>query len=80
MEDQRKKIIVKEIEHWRKNHLLPEHYCIFLLNLYTEGEHAADAQVAAGQAAAGRAKDSSSYAQGAGRNSAASWKIGRAHV
>nr|WP_241254447.1 hypothetical protein [Brevibacillus sp. SYP-B805] len=35
----RKKIIIAEIENWRKNHLLPEHYCIFLLNLYSSGEH-----------------------------------------
>ncbi|WP_232695352.1 hypothetical protein [Brevibacillus daliensis] len=40
MDEKRKQIIVSEIEQWRKNNLLPEHYCIFLLNLYTEGEHA----------------------------------------
>ena len=39
MDDQRKRTIIAEIEHWRRNQLLPEHYCIFLLNLYTEGEH-----------------------------------------
>jgi len=39
LDDQRKKIIISEIENWRKNHLLPEHYCIFLLNLYSAGEH-----------------------------------------
>ncbi|UFJ43139.1 hypothetical protein LOK74_11995 [Brevibacillus humidisoli] len=38
MDAQRRKTIVDEINHWRKNQLLPEHYCIFLLNLYTEGE------------------------------------------
>lgn len=38
MDDQRKRTIIAEIENWRRNHLLPEHYCIFLLNLYTEGE------------------------------------------
>ncbi|MBO8164090.1 MAG: hypothetical protein H0Z34_10280 [Brevibacillus sp.] len=38
MDEQRRKIIVNEINNWRKNQLLPEHYCIFLLNLYTEGE------------------------------------------
>ncbi|MGG0939626.1 hypothetical protein ABHN11_26850 [Brevibacillus centrosporus] len=38
MDDQRKRIIIAEIENWRRNHLLPEHYCIFLLNLYTEGD------------------------------------------
>jgi hypothetical protein len=39
LDDLRKKIIIAEIENWRKNHLLPEHYCIFLLNLYSSGEH-----------------------------------------
>ncbi|MFS0554632.1 hypothetical protein [Brevibacillus sp. 179-C9.3 HS] len=38
MDDQRKRTIITEIENWRRNHLLPEHYCIFLLNLYTEGD------------------------------------------
>ncbi|MED4779340.1 hypothetical protein [Brevibacillus choshinensis] len=38
MDDQRKRTIIAEIENWRRNHLLPEHYCIFLLNLYTEGD------------------------------------------
>jgi hypothetical protein len=38
LDDQRKRTIIAEIENWRRNHLLPEHYCIFLLNLYTEGE------------------------------------------
>ncbi len=30
----RKQIIAKEIEFWKKNRLLPEHYCDFLLMLY----------------------------------------------
>jgi hypothetical protein len=38
LDDQRKRIIIAEIENWRRNNLLPEHYCIFLLNLYTEGD------------------------------------------
>ncbi|WP_423407429.1 hypothetical protein AABM38_16780 [Heyndrickxia sp. MSNUG] len=37
MDDQRKKIIVNEINYWKQNRMLPEHYCDFLLNLYTEG-------------------------------------------
>jgi len=37
MNETRKKIIVNEIIYWKKNHLLPEHYCDFLLALYTEG-------------------------------------------
>lgn len=32
--DEKKKIIVREIEHWRRSKLLPEHYCDFLLNIY----------------------------------------------
>jgi hypothetical protein len=36
MEEDKRKIIVKEIEHWRKSRLLPEQYCDFLLNLYLE--------------------------------------------
>lgn len=37
MNENRKKIIVNEILSWRKNRMLPEHYCDFLLALYTEG-------------------------------------------
>ena len=37
MNENRKKIIVNEILAWRKNKMLPEHYCDFLLALYTEG-------------------------------------------
>ena len=40
MNDQKKKIIIGEIEYWRRTHLLPGKYCDFLLNLYTEGESA----------------------------------------
>lgn len=29
-------IILREIEHWRRNKLLPEHYCDFLKNLYAD--------------------------------------------
>jgi hypothetical protein len=32
----KRKTIVYEIEYWRKNKLLPEHLCDFLLNLYLE--------------------------------------------
>jgi hypothetical protein len=39
MDDQRKKIIINEIEYWKKSLLLPEHYCNFLLTLYSEGNH-----------------------------------------
>ncbi|MDF2657800.1 MAG: hypothetical protein K0Q94_591 [Paenibacillus sp.] len=34
MEHDKRTIIVREIEHWRRSKLLPEHYCDFLLNLY----------------------------------------------
>ncbi|MFZ3588184.1 hypothetical protein ACOI1C_02670 [Bacillus sp. DJP31] len=39
MDLQRKEIILKEIEYWKKNRLLPEQYCNFLLTLYSEGNH-----------------------------------------
>lgn len=46
MDDQRKRVIISEIENWRRNHLLPEHYCIFLLNLYTEGDRPQSSEMA----------------------------------
>ncbi|NEW05219.1 hypothetical protein GK047_04185 [Paenibacillus sp. SYP-B3998] len=36
MDAEKRKIIVKEIEHWRRSRLLPEHYCDFLMNLYLD--------------------------------------------
>ncbi|GFN30355.1 hypothetical protein [Paenibacillus xylaniclasticus] len=36
MDQQRKKIIVQEIHHWRRSKLLPDRYCDFLLNLYAD--------------------------------------------
>ncbi|HYK72428.1 MAG TPA: hypothetical protein VEV44_04720 [Pseudoneobacillus sp.] len=39
MDQQRKQIIIKEIEYWKESSLLPEQYCNFLLTLYTEGNH-----------------------------------------
>ncbi|MCJ8006856.1 hypothetical protein ACFFF5_00945 [Lederbergia wuyishanensis] len=38
MDDKRKKIILKEITFWKQNKMLPEHYCNYLIALYTEGE------------------------------------------
>lgn len=35
--DEHTRIIVKEIEFWKEHHLLPEHYCDFLMALYTKG-------------------------------------------
>lgn len=37
MDDQRKKTIINEIIYWKENRMLPEHYCNYLLSLYTEG-------------------------------------------
>lgn len=39
MANQRKQIIINEIAFWKQNKLLPEHYCDFLMTLYTEGEY-----------------------------------------
>lgn len=38
MNQEQKKIIVQEINHWKTSKLLPAEYCDFLLNLYMEGE------------------------------------------
>ncbi|WJY28490.1 MULTISPECIES: hypothetical protein [Sporosarcina] len=38
MNPQRKRIIISEIQYWKKNRLLPEHYCDFLITLYAQGE------------------------------------------
>lgn len=38
MDQKRKETIINEIKVWKKSKLLPEHYCDFLLTLYTEGE------------------------------------------
>ncbi|WLR56307.1 hypothetical protein LC048_05130 [Mesobacillus subterraneus] len=42
MDDHRRKIITNEIKYWKQNRLLPEHYCDFLLNLYTGGSSEAE--------------------------------------
>ncbi|UUZ96123.1 hypothetical protein LJK87_18265 [Paenibacillus sp. P25] len=34
--EEKKKIIIREIEHWRRSRSLPEQYCDFLLNIYLE--------------------------------------------
>mgnify|MGYP001243332833 CR=1 FL=1 len=36
MDPEKRNLIVREIEHWRRSRLLPEQYCDFLLNLYLE--------------------------------------------
>lgn len=38
MENHRKQIIMNEILFWKQNKLLPEHYCDFLMTLYSEGK------------------------------------------
>ncbi|MFC5604062.1 hypothetical protein [Sporosarcina koreensis] len=38
MNAQRKKIIMAEINYWKQNKLLPEHYCNFLITLYSQGD------------------------------------------
>jgi hypothetical protein len=35
--DQKTKTVIDEIKYWKKNKLLPDHYCDFLITLYTEG-------------------------------------------
>lgn len=40
--ENRKNIIVKEIAYWKENRMLPEHYCNYLLTLYTEGNQPAE--------------------------------------
>ncbi|WNR46398.1 hypothetical protein [Paenibacillus roseipurpureus] len=36
MDAEKRKIIVREIDHWRRSKLLPAQYCDFLLNLYVD--------------------------------------------
>lgn len=38
MKSERKRMIISEIKYWRRNNLLPAHYCDFLITLYSEGE------------------------------------------
>lgn len=42
MDQEKRKIIVTEIEHWRRSKLLPGQYCDFLLNLYMDEEQDQD--------------------------------------
>ena len=36
--NEKKKIIINEILFWKQNQMLPEHYCDYLLALYSQGE------------------------------------------
>ncbi|WP_110926894.1 hypothetical protein [Bacillus massiliglaciei] len=38
MEEQRKKIIMQEIQYWKESKMLPGHYCDFLFALYSGGD------------------------------------------
>ena len=40
MSNPKKQIIMNEITFWKQNKLLPEHYCDFLMTLYSEGNQA----------------------------------------
>lgn len=42
MNEQRKKIVIAEIKYWKQSKLLPDHYCDFLLTLYSGGEDEED--------------------------------------
>ncbi|MUT66690.1 hypothetical protein [Paenibacillus sp. NEAU-GSW1] len=53
MNEERRQIIVKEIEHWSRSKLLPEQYCDFLLNLYADQDE---------ERSSPRSKRESSYA------------------
>ncbi|MHA7962742.1 hypothetical protein ACX93W_01265 [Paenibacillus sp. CAU 1782] len=63
MEQDRRAIVLKEIQHWSRSKLLPEQYCEFLLNLYSDPEtprqapqpnHAVGKAIAAVQRATGK--------------------------
>ncbi|RSK27875.1 hypothetical protein EJF36_13860 [Bacillus sp. HMF5848] len=43
MDNSRKQIIIHEITYWKQSKLLPDHYCDFLLALYSEGEYKEEA-------------------------------------
>lgn len=42
MNQERRGVILDEIEYWRENRLLPEHYCDFLSNLYDVDQERSD--------------------------------------
>ncbi|MFD2612762.1 hypothetical protein [Paenibacillus gansuensis] len=46
MDLEKRTVIVREIEHWRRSKLLPEQYCDFLLNLYMDDSVGPGAKVA----------------------------------
>ena len=44
MNENRKKIILNEIQYWKQNKMLPEQYCDYLLTLYSGGNPAVEKQ------------------------------------
>ncbi|WP_337101625.1 hypothetical protein [Paenibacillus sp. YIM B09110] len=54
MNSDRRQTIVREIEHWRRSKLLPDHYCDFLLNLYADQETVSPSSRAAGGSSTAR--------------------------
>ncbi|MFE7151514.1 hypothetical protein ACFVIJ_14145, partial [Heyndrickxia sporothermodurans] len=38
MDSSRKEVIINEIIYWKNHKMLPDHYCDYLLALYSEGE------------------------------------------
>ncbi len=57
-------MIVQEIMHWRRNRLLPEQYCDFLLNLYADEEEQAQLKRQGSLSATGKAIDAIQKATG----------------
>lgn len=45
MNEKRKKIIIAEIKYWKQSKLLPEHYCDFLVTLYSRGDELVDKEI-----------------------------------
>lgn len=44
VEQTRKNVIINEIHFWKQHNMLPEHYCDYLIALYTEGENEQEIQ------------------------------------
>ncbi|KRG14971.1 hypothetical protein ACA29_05505 [Lederbergia galactosidilytica] len=38
MKDEKKTVLLNEINFWKENKILPEHYCDYLIALYTQGD------------------------------------------
>lgn len=44
MNSSRKETIMNEIQYWKKHQMLPDHYCDFLLALYSEGQYSSNSK------------------------------------